>query len=258
MKKRNNLYIILTYLFFIYPPFIWGFVLIFNEGPSSNEHLISLLVNVILLLVISGICAIFITKNKLHTPSKNERNNLIFGLVGNVVVYFYTFQNIMNLDDYITIYLVLLIVLGVHYLLISKKLSAKELWILMPIFLVIDFIHLIATSCGFTDGQSCYRSSEGEPFLMILYSIIILSSLSYYIYKVYLLKQNDLMKYVNIILVALLSLFMQDTDIVDEKIMLTVGILLPLFTIIDFVVNIVNKKYTHKLLFFYMILVKLK
>ncbi len=59
------------------------------------------------------------------------------------------------------------------------------------------------------------------------------------------------MKYTNIILVTLFSIFIQDIDMVDEKIMLTVVILLPLFTIIDFVVNIVNKKYSHKILFFY-------
>ena len=252
MKKRSNIYLILTYLFFIYPPFIWGFVLIYKESFSKNEHVISLLINVILLIVIATLCFLSIRREKLHIPNDREIRHLIFGFVGNIVVYFYTFQNIMKIDNYVTIYLVLLIVLGFHYFLISKKFGAKELWILMPIFLVIDFVHILVSGCGFTEGSLCHRATAFEPFLTVLYSIMILASLGYYAYRVYLLKQNDSMKYANIVLVTFLSVFIQDTDFVDEKIMLTVGILLPLFTIIDFIISIVNKKYSHKMLFFYL------
>ncbi|AIO18400.1 Acetyltransferase (GNAT) family protein [Candidatus Izimaplasma bacterium HR1] len=251
MKKKNNIYLILTYLFFIYPPFIWGLVLIYQEGNYGEEHIVSLWINLILIAVIAAICVLLIYKNKIHKPKGNEIKHLIFGLIGNIVVYFYTFQNLMKIDDYISIYLILLIVLGVHYLLISRKIVAKELWLLMPIFLALDLIHLIGTGCGFTDGWQCYQSAN-TVFQYIIYSIMILVSLGYYAYRLYLLRQWDILKYITLALIIALSIVFQNEDWMEEKLSLTLMIALPFFTIVDFIITIVNKRYTHKMLFHYL------
>ena len=249
-KKRNNIYYILTYLFFIYPPFIWGLVLIYNENNTRKEHITSLWINLILLVVIGLVCLLLIYTQKLHKPETKEIKYLIFGLIGNIVVYFYTFQNALKIDDFVTIYLILLVVLSVHYLLLSRKFSAIELWLLLPLFLVVDIIHYIATGCGYTDGSICY-SSVNMIIPYFLYIIFLTCVVGYYIYRIYLLNQFNLFKYINIFLVAFMSIFFQDLDILDDKVMLTAAILLPFFTIVDFIVHIVNKKYQHKILIFY-------
>lgn len=250
MKKRSNIYLILTYLFFIYPPFIWGLVLIYQEGNYGREHITSLIINLILILFIALVCGLLIYKEKIHVPSDKEIKHLLFGLIGNVVVYFYTFQNVMKIDDIVTIYLVLLIVLGVHTLLISKKLLAKELWILMPIFLVLDYWHLIGTGCGYTDSWNCYDNAGGA-YLYVIYSTVILVSVGYYAYRVYLLNQWTILRYINLFLITFMSILFQNEDWMDEKLAMTIAIMLPFFTIVDFIVSIVNKKYTHKMLIHY-------
>ena len=121
MKKMEKIYFILTYMFFLYPPFIFGLVEIYRESDAMKEHIVSLIVNLILIAVIAIVCGSLIKAKKLHVPNTLEIKHLIFGLTGNIVMYFYTFQNIMNIEDIITIYLILLIVLVVDYLLISKK-----------------------------------------------------------------------------------------------------------------------------------------
>lgn len=250
MKRKNNIYIILTYLFFIYPPFIWGLVSIYQEGNYGKEHITSLIINLIIIAVIVLVCGLFISKGKLHIPSEKEIKHLIFGFIGNIVIYFYTFQNLMNIDNIVTIYLVIIIVLGVHYILLSKRLQAIELWILMPIFLILDYWYLIGTGCGFTDSYSCHESVSGT-YLYIIYSIIIITSLGYYAYRVYLLKQWNILRYMNLVLIIVLSILFQNNDWLDEKLTLTISIMLPFFTIVDFIISIVNKKYSHKMLFHY-------
>ncbi len=250
MTKKNNIYIILTYLFFIYPPFIWGLVLIYQEENYGREHITSLIINLILIAVIALVCGLLIYKEKLHKPDEKEIRHLIFGLIGNVVIYFYTFQNLMKIDDIVTTYLILLIVLGVHYILISKRLLAVELWILMPIFLVLDYWHLIGTGCGFTDSWSCYDNASGA-YLYVIYSIVILVSVGYYAYRVYLLNQWTILRYINLFLIAFMSVLFQNEDWMDEKLAMTIAIMLPFFTIVDFIISIVNKRYTHKMLIHY-------
>lgn len=249
MKKRNNSYYILTYLFFIYPPFIWGLVLIYQDSPTSKEHITSLWINLIVWLVIGFVCGLLVYLKKLHLPSDDEIKHVIFGIIGNIVVYFYTFQNLMKIDDFVTIYLILIIILGVHALLISKRLIAKELWLLMPIFLFLDIVHMISTGCGYTDGSVCYGNTAGV-MEYIVYSLMLLISIGYYLYKIYLLRQFDILKIINAVLITIMSITIQFED-VNEEFMLTVAIAMPFFTIMDFIVNIVNKKYTHKMLFHY-------
>ncbi len=250
MKKRNNIYFILTYLFFIYPPFIWGLVMIYRERNFDMVHITSLYINLILLGVIALICGLLVYLKKIHVPSELEIKYLLFGLIGNIVVYFYTFQNLMHIEDIVTIYLILLVVLLVHYFLISRTLKVIELWLLLPLFIVIDYIHLIYTGCGWSEGYECYQGST-DVFQYILYTILILASLAYYSYRVYLLKLVDYFKYINIALVAVMAVLIQDIELFDERIVATVGIMLAFFTIVDFVVSIVNKRYTHRILFFY-------
>jgi len=236
-------------MFFIYPPFIWGLVLIYNESAYDSSHIITLYINLILLVVIALICYLLIIKNKLHIPSKTEMKYLLFGFTGNVVMYFYTFQNLMKIDNVVTVYLALLIVLSVYYLLLSKKLQPFELWLLLPIFLVYDFLYVIMTGCGFA-SYDCVASTSFDTLLIVLYVPVITIIVLYYAYRVISYKMFDFFKIMNIILVTILSIAAAEFDM-DEKFILTLGILYPFFLIVDFIVKIVNKTYHHKLLLFY-------
>lgn len=251
MKQENKLYIIISFILFILPPFIWGLVEIYSENPSLEIHIVSLLVNLSVYLLIISIIGILIFKKRIHCPQETERKYLLFGLVGNLTIYFYTFQNFMNIDDFVTIYLVMIVILSVYYLLFSRQFKPLELWILAPTFLLIDSIHLLYTGCGFSDGYSCHHLYSTDLFSYILYSIIIMISIIYYGFKLLELKPYNSFKYINIILVLSVSIISQNYDMVNSKIIGTIFISLPFFIIVDFIVSVINKNYQHSTLIFY-------
>lgn len=251
MKRFQRIFFILSYVLFILPPFIWGLVELYTDNPRLEVHVISLIVNVIVLCLITGVCGIFIWKKKLHMPTTSECKQLIFGFIGNVVVYFYTFQNIMNLQDFVTVYLILLIVLVVRFFLIKREITAWELWILLPMFLVIDYLHLAVSGCGWTNYYSCYPNTSGDWFLQVLYVLIFLITAGYYGYKIYQYKRYNFFGIANIALVIIVSFLLQELFELDEKWMGTFSIALAFFIVLDFIVSIVNKTYSHRTLLFY-------
>lgn len=251
MKKENKLYIILSYIFFILPPFIWGIVELYSIGQSKNTHIASLIVNVLVFAVLILVIYLVSRKIDISLPNDTEKKHLLFGLVGNVTIYFYTFQNFMKIDDFITIYLVLIVILAVYYLLFAKEFRPLELWILAPTFLIIDTVHLLYTGCGFTESNSCYVLSNPFWFRNVLYWIIVVVSLGYYIFRVIKLRPFSILKYLNISLIITLSIVIQDFNNINTKFIGTLFIALPFFIIIDFIISIVNKTYHSKTIIFY-------
>jgi GNAT superfamily N-acetyltransferase len=236
---------------FLLPPFIWGLVELYTTRPRLEIHVITLLVNGIVLVVIGGISYGLIHAKKLHVPSVLEWKYLLFGLTGNTVVYFYTFQNNMNIDKYVTIYLILLIVLVVHYFLISHKIGDWELWILLPIFLILDAIHLAIWGCPTVNTGMCLPNSALSGWLYLIYVPIIILIFGYYGYKIYLYKRRDFFGLSNIGLVVILAILFQFEPNVDDKIIGTLAILLAFLGILHFIVSIVNKTYDHTILLHY-------
>jgi len=250
VKKVSKIYYVLTYLFFIYPPFIAGLVLIYREG-SQNMHIYGLIGNVVVLLLLLVTIAVLISMKKLHMPTEREIRYLIFGLIGNIVMFLYTFQNIMHISHIITIYLVLLVVLSVHYFLISKKLQPLELWIFLPIYLVFDTLYFGIKGCTYTSSYNCYESSPFDSFLFVLFTIILVFMFLYILYKLLSYRQHTILKYINYLIVLVLSIFALGSFNAEIKIILTFAISLPFFIILDFIVSIINKSYTHKTILFY-------
>ena len=252
MKNMKRIYFILTYMFFIYPPFIWGLVLVYNDDLYEQSHLVTLLINLILIIVIGLICFLMIRRNKLHVPDKEEIKYLLFGFTGNVVMFFYTFQNIMELDRIVTIYLVLLIVLAVHYFLIKRKLAPFELWLLLPLYLVYDYIFVIMTNCGWSD-YNCNVSSSESVFLTITFGLIFAITVLYYVYRVLSYRLFDFFKIANMVIIALLSLTAYtEFDLFDQRFIMTLAIIGPFLLIVDFIVKIVNKAFDSKMILFYL------
>lgn len=251
MKKENKLYIIISYIFFILPPFIWLIVELYSIGPSENTHIASLIGNVLVYAVLTLVIYLVSRKSDLSFPTDTEKKHLLFGLIGNVTIYFYTFQNFLNIEGFVTIYLVLIIILAVYYLLFAKEFKPLELWILAPTFLIIDTIHFLYTGCGFTESYSCVPVANPIWFIYGLYWIIVLVSLGYYIMKTINIRPFSILKYINIGLVVTLSIVVENFIDFDTKFVGTLLIAFPFFIIVDFIISIVNKTYQSKTIIFY-------
>ena len=250
MKSKSKIYFILTYLFFIYPPFIAGLVGIYQ--PFDQEtHVTSLFVNILLLLIIASICSILYQSEKIHFPTKDEQKYLLFGLLGNIVVYFYTFQYGLDIERIITVYLILILVLGFYYLLIERKLRPIELWIFMPIYAFFDYLLVAIRGCGWETSYYCIASTQYDGFIKYLFFIIVLGTVLYYIYKIILYRLFDVFKLLNILFILYLSIYATSIIYEISDFTLTIMILYPFFLIVDFIVKLVNKSYTHKMLLFY-------
>ncbi len=254
MKKVNKMYYILTYMFFLYPPFIWGLVSIYSNSVSSDDHIATLYINLILLLVLIAAIAGAIYFDKLHVPTQTEQKYLLFGLIGNIVMYFYTFQNALNISNFVTVYLLLIVVLGVFTLLISKTIKPLELWILLPLFIAIDYIHLAITGCGWTDYNCGNVSNSGETIIIILYFVMLISIFLYYIKQIVQYQLIDPFKLIHGLLGIIIIIMFQnimDLSTSAENLLMTLLIALAFLLIVDFIVSIVNKTYTHRMTLFY-------
>jgi ribosomal protein S18 acetylase RimI-like enzyme len=157
----------------------------------------------------------------------------------------------MNIYNIVNIYIILLIVLAVHYFLISKKITVWELWILMPIFLFVDYLNFALTGCGFSNQFDCNPRTQFDFFLYFVYSILLIIIIGYYSYKIYLFKYLDILKIANISLILISSFLIQDLFYVHEDISMTLAIVIPFLIVIDFIIGIVNKTYSHKMLLYY-------
>lgn len=251
MRKTHKYYFIFSYLFFIWPPFIMAFVNIYFPNSYDTSHILSLYFNLLLIIILAGVSLLLIYSNHLHHPTRQERDYLIFGFFGNVIMYFYTFQTLLNLDKYVTIYISLLLVLAVFYFLISRKISPKELWYLLPIFIVYDYVFIGLRKCGWGYYYYCREVHTYDELLTILFWVVLLAIFTYYIYRIILYRMMDFFKVANLILVVLVAYISRHYMDINEKFALTVLILLPLLLIIDFIIKIVTKTYKHTLLLFY-------
>jgi ribosomal protein S18 acetylase RimI-like enzyme len=80
---------------------------------------------------------------------------------------------------------------------------------------------------------------------------MIVLAIGFYAFKIYKQKNWDFFKIANVVLILIASFLVQEFFDTVEEIFLTITILLPFLTIVDFIVKIVNKRYSHKMVVFY-------
>ncbi len=250
MKLKDKLYSIVGYMLFLLVPFIAGLVIIFRDFEDANVEGYTFVINTIILVIISFV--LYIGQGKwLPKISKYDFKYLIFGFIGNILIYFYTFQNALEIQRYITIYLIILLILFSKYFLFDHQFRHKELWIMMLVFTIIDSINLLM-KCGYYDYR-CTLSDYSEILLfsvnLLMFIILFLS----FIYEIIRYKHYTLLKAVHVLLIIILIQFflrMPNNDL-DNKFYLTVLILVPFLIAVDYIYHFVTKEYYKELTFFY-------
>lgn len=237
---------------FVLPPFIWGLVELYTMQSTRRVHIISLWVNLAVLVGAAGVFFVFIKRGKLNRPEDGDIRQLGFGLTGNVLIYLYTFQNLLEIQNIVTIYAVLFLVLIAHYVLVKRRIRPLELWMLMPLFIVIDYAHLLIDGCGYMLFERCEPNDANYPVLYLLYVSIVLSVFGYYGYRIISYRRRDVFGIINLVLVLSLMFSLQQKLDIDEKIIGTLLILTLFFILLDLIVSIVNKTFSSKIILFYM------
>ena len=155
-------------------------------------------------------------------PTKPEIKLLIFGIMSNIVVYFYVFQNSLKIDYFITIYFTIILVLFLYMIIIDRKRLNYELWIFAILFFVVDLIHFQ------------YISSHEEilpvdfiraDFLhRLFYYTIPLATLLLFVWKIIQYKVMDYFTYVFAGLAILIALVFFENIDVSNKFILTLNV----------------------------------
>ena len=141
MKTTSKLYLFFTSLMFLFAPLSIGLAAIYFEFDNDDIHLPGLLVNAILYIILLSIIALLLKNNKLELPNLLEKKFLLFGILSNVVMYFYVFQNSLAIEEFITLYITTVLILLLYYFIISKKPIIYELWIFGIWFFIMDTVH---------------------------------------------------------------------------------------------------------------------
>jgi len=251
MKNTSRVYLFITSIFFMFSPFSFGIVVIYFEDTSLLEYSSGLIVNTVLILILSVVLGILIKKKNLNIPTINERKLLIFGLLSNVVIYFYTFQNSLEIMRYITIYSTIILILILYLFIIDQHKLNYELWIFAILFVVIDYIHFSYVFVEYGGIGHLPVYIQATFIHRLLYYTIPVTTLILFITKIRKYKVMDWFAYVFVALAMLISLvFLKSID-VEDKLILTFNLILPFVIIIDLIISIIYKNFNiYKIIFY--------
>lgn len=242
MKTSSKLYLFFTSLMFLFAPLALGLAFIyFTTGYSSEKvHLQGLSLNIVFIAILTGIILLLIRRKKLKFPNLNEKKILLFGLLSNIVIFFYVFQQSLEIEKEMTIYLIIFIILLLYFFIIDKKTIIKELWILSIWFLVIDTIHYNYMYIGYGASQATIRANL---FITLFYISIPLLGLGLYIYEIKKYKVIDIFSIISIAIVSSTLLLFTDIAEMNSKFIMTINLILPFVIITDFVTMLIYKRF---------------
>lgn len=253
MLKRY--YVIMSYLAFIFSPFIYGVVAIFHRSNYYiSSEVLTIYVNYGVVLALGIVTFLFAYFDLINKPSKTDLMHVIFGLLGNLLVILYIFQDYLQIDQIVTIYAVLMIVLALHSLLISHKIQAKELWVLLIVFSIIDYLRFILTGCTFSDRNHCTIDYSLELILVMMNIAAVVTIFCVTVYKLIKLRTIDLWKGIHVVLVGVLSILyvFGVSPFGSSRFLQLLLLLVPFFVIVDYVISLVNRTYKTQTTVFYL------
>ena len=240
MKSSSRLYLFFTSLLFLFPPLSLGLAGIYFNSSYNTMHIPGLLINIGLIAILILIIILLIHRKELNLPNLADKKFLLFGILSNIIIFFYVFQESLNITKEMTIYLIVIAILLLYFFIIDKKTVIKELWILSIWFFVIDTIHFNYIYAGW--GYSTNEISTNF-FITLLYISIPILGVGLYIYEIIKYKIIDVFTIISIGLVSLTLLLFGDLVVMNSQFILTLNLILPFVIITDFVTMLIYKKF---------------
>jgi len=242
MMKNNLIYYIMAFVMFLYPPFIYFMIIInFESLSDSIQWLIGMGVNAAFVIATISILSILAIKKRITKPKQDEQNHLIFGMIGNVIVFLYTYQYSMEIEQFVSVFsLVLLLVLSYKWL-ISKTIAFREVFLLSIGFGLFDYIIIALTGNTLFGRFYGFTAAESIGF-QIVFVIILFSCIGLYIWK---LITNHTWTLLRFVFVSFLAGFLIINYIDDnqEKLFLTFLILGFFSWIVDIILRLIHKEF---------------
>jgi hypothetical protein len=181
-KQAEKVYFLLMVILLMLPVVSWGFTGIYVQPGLIGRLSQGLLINglAITIIVMAGI--ILISFRLLRIPNRRCICQLIFGLLGNVIIFLFVFQNELQIAHYIDIYISTIGILLLYFLIVNRKSINVELSLLsIGLFALISY-----------HRQFIYRSQKIMTMAeMILYFSVPLLIIVIYAFRIHHLKTWD-------------------------------------------------------------------
>ncbi|PAT02219.1 hypothetical protein CI105_02430 [Candidatus Izimaplasma bacterium ZiA1] len=246
----KRVYSSIGYGLFLVPAFIYLILLTFNNDLLYKIENMTILINLIFLLALVIFIGIMKLIKRIDFPTKEEINELIFGLIGNVVVYFYIFQDQYNISNIVTLYLIVLVIMILHVALISHKFKFNELWVLLVVFIIIDYLNIVLTGCGVRQNDWLCQPTNDYPVLKYIVGLLMVVTITLpYVFKIIHKAKSNILRLSNFLLsIVIILQAVFDTTLFDNSEMILMTTLF--FSIaVDVIITFVNKQNRNDLFF---------
>jgi len=246
MKNMSKLYLFFTSLFFLFSPFSLGLENIYIEAENISDWSGGMFFNIGLIIILLSVMGTLYYKKILDLPNKEEIKYLIFGFLSNIVIYFYVFQESLDIEKFMTIYFTIIIILLLYMLIMDYKKLNYELWILAVLFFIIDFVHYEYIYNDWNhllnEVQNQANNVDANFFIRLFYYLAPFTALSLFIIKIRSYKIIDAFAVIAIVIVVLLLSIYVGVD-TESKFILTLMLLLPFVIIADFIISKIYKRF---------------
>lgn len=250
MGKVLKIYLFFTSLFFLLPSFSRGIAEIYFEPNFDDEAWIGLVINIVLIGIVALIIFALIKKDKIPALKIADFKYLGFGLVSNVIIFFYTYQRQLDIEQVMTIYLAVIFISIAYMFIIDKKKFNYEIWILALLYFAVDLIHF--EYLRYTLNNNPYPYHMNAFFTRIFYYIIPLVTIILTVIKIRTYKVIDTFTIIFITITTLMILVNFEAFESESKFILTLLLVAPFVIIIDFIVSAIYKKFTLYKVAFYL------
>lgn len=247
--NNSKLYLFFTSLMFLFAPLSAGISFIYFDGYEDFTHFQGLVINLVFIAIMA--LAIYILKERkvLALPNIKESKHLLFGLLSNILIYFYVFQYSLEIQRLMSIYLVVFLILILYFFIIDKKTIIKELWILNIWLLFMDTLHY---QSFYNNVPASYMLGDvGSFFVVLLYFSIPLVGLGLYIYNMIGYKVIDTFTLIAIGIVSISTLSFFDVILEDYRFIATLYLILPFVILSDLITMLIYKRFNPLKIAFY-------
>lgn len=227
---------------FLFPPLIYFLLMInVNDITDSEMWLYGMLINVIVVFLTTLIMVLLAKKKKIPKMEYDERQHFLFGYIGNIVVFLYTYQYAMNIEKWVSVFSLVLLLVFAYKFLISGNVLYREIMMFAIVYSILDYMIIVFT--GNTLFGPAYQFTSFESaFFQVLFILILVASFVFYLYKLVTLPRWSLWRYIFVTLLAFDVIIMYVDDS-KEKVLATIMILALFSWIIDIITRIIHKEF---------------
>lgn len=136
----------MSFVMFLFPPLIY-FLLMINVSDITDSEmwLYGILINVVVVSLTTLIMILLAKKKKIPKMEYDERQHFLFGYIGNLVVFLYTYQYAMNIEKWVSVFSLVLLLVFAYKFLISGNVLYREIMMFAIVYSILDYMIIIFT-----------------------------------------------------------------------------------------------------------------